>query len=248
MHAGLTRITFAGYTHEQLATIIRARLKGIPGNLVDSDAIQFASRKVAAVSGDARRALDICRRAVEIAEEDGLDSQTAAPSNGVAGDKAGRKPGKPGQARVTIATIKRAINDATSTPIQQYLRGLPLVGKMVLLALVARKLRTGLIETTVGDVIGELSRALQLESSGLARGGRESDEGILSFMKSEVSSRPQGIGTAAIDLMEAGVVILEMQRVELPSKIRLAVGDDAVKLALRDDAEASTLARLLRVW
>ena len=34
------------------------------------EAIQFAARKVAAVSGDARRALDICRRATEIAERE----------------------------------------------------------------------------------------------------------------------------------------------------------------------------------
>ena len=34
----------------------------------EPDAISLAARKVAAVSGDARRALDICRRATEIAE------------------------------------------------------------------------------------------------------------------------------------------------------------------------------------
>ncbi|KAI4257638.1 MAG: hypothetical protein L6R42_005532, partial [Xanthoria sp. 1 TBL-2021] len=67
---GLTRITFPGYTHEQLQTIISSRLSHVPGHIVDPDAIQFASRKVAAVSGDARRALDICRRAVEIAENE----------------------------------------------------------------------------------------------------------------------------------------------------------------------------------
>ena len=32
------------------------------------EAIELCARKVAAVSGDARRALDICRRAAEIAE------------------------------------------------------------------------------------------------------------------------------------------------------------------------------------
>ena len=48
--------------------IIQQRLSGVPGNIVDPDAIQFASRNVAAVSGDARRALDICRHTVEIVE------------------------------------------------------------------------------------------------------------------------------------------------------------------------------------
>ena len=34
----------------------------------EPDTISLAARKVAAVSGDVRRALDICRRATEIAE------------------------------------------------------------------------------------------------------------------------------------------------------------------------------------
>ncbi|KAK5277668.1 Origin recognition complex, subunit 1, partial [Cryomyces antarcticus] len=72
---GLTRITFPGYTHMQLISIITSRLENVPGAIVHPDAIQFASRKVAAVSGDARRALDICRRAVEIAEAETLRAE-----------------------------------------------------------------------------------------------------------------------------------------------------------------------------
>ena len=37
-------------------------------SVFDNDAIQLVSRKVASLSGDARRALDICRRATEIAQ------------------------------------------------------------------------------------------------------------------------------------------------------------------------------------
>ena len=59
--------------------IIQSRLEGVPGNIVDPDAVQFASRKVAAVSGDARRALDICRRAVELAESD-VQGDPSTPS------------------------------------------------------------------------------------------------------------------------------------------------------------------------
>ncbi len=65
---GLIRITFPGYTHDQLMKIVQSRLEGVPGGIVRPEAVQFASRKVAAVSGDACRALDICRRAVELAE------------------------------------------------------------------------------------------------------------------------------------------------------------------------------------
>jgi origin recognition complex subunit 1 len=36
-----------------------------------ADAVELCARKVAAVSGDARRALDLCRRAAELAQKHG---------------------------------------------------------------------------------------------------------------------------------------------------------------------------------
>lgn len=60
-------MTFQPYTFKQLQEIVVSRMKGLKA--FDSDAIQLAARKVAAVSGDARRALDICRRSTEIAEK-----------------------------------------------------------------------------------------------------------------------------------------------------------------------------------
>lgn len=66
---GLTRLTFSPYTHQQLQEIVTARLNGL--SVFDKDAIQLVARKVASLSGDARRALDICRRAVEIAQREG---------------------------------------------------------------------------------------------------------------------------------------------------------------------------------
>ena len=65
---GLTRMNFQPYTFQELQEIVVCRLKEL--NIFDIDAIVFASRKVAAVSGDARRALEICRRATEIAERE----------------------------------------------------------------------------------------------------------------------------------------------------------------------------------
>jgi len=40
-----------------------------------------------------------------------------------------------------------------------------------------------------------------------------------------------------VDLAGAGIVNLEAHKAERPSKIRLAVGDDEVRLAFRDDPE-----------
>ncbi|KAK6164149.1 hypothetical protein DH2020_001013 [Rehmannia glutinosa] len=63
---GIQRLCFGPYNYQQLQEIITSRLKGI--DAFEKPAIEFASRKVAAVSGDARRALEICRRAAELAD------------------------------------------------------------------------------------------------------------------------------------------------------------------------------------
>ncbi|KAI0443285.1 ATPase [Xylaria telfairii] len=239
---GLTRITFPGYNHEQLMKIIQSRLEGVPGHIVEPDAVQFASRKVAAVSGDARRALDICRRAVELAEAEwkGPGGDPATPSK-----RARRQQeeldnkGKASRGRVTIATVKRAINEATTSPLQQYLRGLPFASKVTLASLLVRNERTGLPDSTYGDVLEEAKRALMLDAASrrvglLTRGGDARNRG-------SKMARTAGVQAAAIGLAGAGIVILEGHRVERPSKMRLAVGDEEVKLALRDDPEIKAL-------
>ncbi|XP_071117576.1 origin recognition complex subunit 1-like [Haliotis cracherodii] len=71
---GLTRMTFQPYTFRQLEEIVESRMKGL--RVFEEDAVQLAARKVAALSGDARRALDICRRATEIAETEAKTKQT----------------------------------------------------------------------------------------------------------------------------------------------------------------------------
>jgi origin recognition complex subunit 1 len=52
---GLTRQNFQAYTHDQLIEILESRLVGL--DVFDADAVKYIARKVAAVSGDARKAL-----------------------------------------------------------------------------------------------------------------------------------------------------------------------------------------------
>ncbi|XP_072031451.1 cell division control protein 6 homolog [Amphiura filiformis] len=64
---------FAPYTKDQISTILKDRLSEATGNdtpIVEPMAVQFCARKVAAVAGDIRKALDVCRRAVELVEND----------------------------------------------------------------------------------------------------------------------------------------------------------------------------------
>jgi origin recognition complex subunit 1 len=248
---GLTRITFPGYTHTQLMTIISARLEGVPGNLVDPDAIQFAARKVAAVSGDARRALDICRRAVELAEQ----SQTEQESRGEdqdnpcpdtpskrkkkQNDSTAEQPTKK-LARVTISTIKAAIAEATSSPIAQCLRSLPLASKLFLAALLARSRRTGVSDSTLGDVLVEAKRIADVAENSCVHDFLLFADGALGKSKahSTVLPRVLAMGAAAMELADAGIVAMEARaRGERAGKVRLRVGEEEVKSALMADAE-----------
>ncbi|KAL6516295.1 Origin recognition complex, subunit 1 [Orobanche gracilis] len=63
---GIQRLCFGPYNYQQPQEIISSRLKGI--HAFKKSAIEFVSRKVAAVSGDAGRALEICRHAAELAD------------------------------------------------------------------------------------------------------------------------------------------------------------------------------------
>ncbi|KAL8799783.1 MAG: hypothetical protein Q9182_005649 [Xanthomendoza sp. 2 TL-2023] len=263
---GLTRITFPGYTHEQLQAIISSRLSNVPGHIVDPDAIQFASRKVAAVSGDARRALDICRRAVEIAENEVTEDANpllATPSK----RKKLRerttqdvpKPKEKDVGQVTISIVKQAINEATSSSLQQYLKSLPLSSKLFLAAMLARTRRSGVNECVLGDVLDEAKKlglmaadnpSVQetLLSNALSSGQRQHPVSFTSPVKkgtstiaSEKVPRVLAMGVAATALAEAGVIGLEGRRGERVGKIRLNVGEEEVKLALRDDGAVKGL-------
>lgn len=237
----MTRITFPGYTHEQLRIIIQSRLEGVPGDIVDPDAVQFASRKVAAVSGDARRALDICRRAVEIAENDCLnqDSLPSTPCKIVRKGSAAVQGREARIGRVTISTVKQAINEATSCPLQQCLKSLPLASKLFLAALLARIRRTGIMESFLGDVIAESKRLGDLMDDSAIR------ECLLTsptFRTDRLSAaRTPAMGTAAHELMEAGIINMEPRSGELIGKIRLNIGEDELRFALKEDHEVRGL-------
>lgn len=247
---GLTRITFPGYTHEQLMKIIQSRLEGVPGNIVESDAVQFASRKVAAVSGDARRALDICRRAVELAESDVLDSQNGTTPGTPSKSGKAVKAGPPSKhlGKVTIATVKRAINEATTSPLQQYLRALPLSSKILLAALLAKTRRTGISESILGEVLDEAKRMAKMDTGGnvipflLNNDHAPRGQNMhITARRSLKAPRVLAMGSSAIDLMEAGIIGLEARKADRTGKIRLSIGEEDVKLAFKDDPEIKSL-------
>ncbi|XP_035826423.1 serine/arginine repetitive matrix protein 2 isoform X2 [Aplysia californica] len=122
---GLTRMTFQPYTFRQLEEIVASRMKGL--RVFDGDAIQLAARKVAAVSGDARRALDICRRSTEIAELRSEEENIDSPM-------------------VTMGDINKAVEEMFCSPKIVAIKNLSVQEQMFLKAIVAEYQRAGIEE------------------------------------------------------------------------------------------------------
>jgi len=133
---GLTRQTFQPYTHAQLQTIVASRLEGL--QVFQEHAIQLVARKVASLSGDARRALDICRRATEMAE--------------IAG-----------QEKIGVQHVTKAHMEMFSSPKILAIRSCTKYEQMLLKVMVAEFHRTGVEETSVGSVFREHQICLRTE-------------------------------------------------------------------------------------
>ncbi|GME68057.1 unnamed protein product [Ambrosiozyma monospora] len=230
---GLTRIQFPGYTYNQLSEIIQNRLESLEklneGKLViTKDAIEFASRKVASVSGDARRSLIICVRAVEIAEAEfeKLSKQKKKSLNG--------------KYSVGIKHIASAISETTSTPIAKYLNTLTFAAKMLLAAILLRKRRTGLAEIVLGDVIDELNNQFNIShfkhfKKALTEEQLQMFDVIYDDVSHKVRLRMSGLAYILRDLEDNGILIQQQLQAERPRLIRLNVSEDEILNCFKKD-------------
>ncbi|KAJ2742417.1 Origin recognition complex, subunit 1 [Coemansia sp. BCRC 34301] len=132
---GLTRINFQPYSHHQLMTIVQSRLEGCAA--FDADAVELCARKISAVSGDARRALDVCRRAVEIVETEASRQNSAGATQ---------------PSLVTMMVIDRAVKEMYASGNVAFIQNASLQQKVFLLSLRAAIRKAGIPEVSLGDV------------------------------------------------------------------------------------------------
>jgi origin recognition complex subunit 1 len=240
---GLRRIQFIGYTFEQLGVIIKHRLDMVSRAnskrnrrvLVNEDAVSFASRKVASVSGDARRALTICRRAVEIAEAEFNLAAVAADNTD--------------DVNVSISHISKAIGETINSPMAQFLAALPFAHKLVLVAVLLRTKRSGLAENTLGDVIDEMKNTLLIHASKTIA---EDDISMVELLYGQDLDGPEGqhlglhIRIAKFqhvvnELVENGILLQQNIKSERHRLIQLSVSDEEVLIALKRDDDVSKM-------
>ncbi len=213
---GLSRIQFPGYTHEDLKQIIQARLEVFDDSdiVLTKDAIEFAARKVASVSGDARRALKICRRAVEIAEADY--------------HSAGRPSGNSDKLNVQILHINKAVNEITNSPVSKYITDLSFVGKLLLISILTRKRKSGLAENSLGDVIDEVKQIVTMNSAKDKSKFIIEGKTILNILYDDFIIRPKGFAYVLNELIDAGIVLQQDLKSERQSLIKLNIADEEI--------------------
>lgn len=105
---GSNRINFMPYKHDQLIDILKSRLSGLPDTVIQPLAVEMAAKSVAKITGDARRALDICRRAIERVESEGRP--------------------------VTVGDIQKIQREMSASGPALWVRDAPLMQKILLLA------------------------------------------------------------------------------------------------------------------
>eukprot|EP00963_Diacronema_lutheri_P008823 scaffold776_cov347-Pavlova_lutheri.AAC.21 len=158
---GFTRLGFSPYSQQQIQEIVRSRLQGTAA--FRPEGIEYASRKVAAVSGDVRRALELCRRAAEVAETDLRDQDVlaAAPAHqgqqGGQGKKKQRKDA--GIGSVGMKEIDTAIKEMFDASHMQLIKNASKQERIFLACACIEARKTGLPEV---DMDGVYSRILSM--------------------------------------------------------------------------------------
>ncbi|KAG0242765.1 Origin recognition complex, subunit 1 [Mortierella sp. GBA43] len=209
---GLTRINFQPYTYQQLVKIVESRLKDIKA--FRKEAIEFAARKVGAVSGDARRALDICRRAVEIVETNTQKSEEQRQRSALRNPTEDLGPA-PELEQVTIRIVDQAIKEMFASPNVRLIQTASLHQKMFLVALTSRLRRLGLAEVEFSEIAHTHLQLCRLHN-------------IEPPMLSDLSTICASLGSSRCLLVESG-------KQDIRQRVRLSVSEEDVIMALKAD-------------
>lgn len=133
-------LNFCPYKVPEIIEIIKDRLQSVSSSnenenmecqrdpkrgsatIIQENAIALCARKIASTSGDLRKALDVCRQAIEMAER---ESKTSSNSSSL-----------PSNVTVTISHIIKVLNNSAGSPILQKIRALNVHSKLIMVAAV----------------------------------------------------------------------------------------------------------------
>ncbi|KAJ0960496.1 hypothetical protein J5N97_001655 [Dioscorea zingiberensis] len=211
---GIQRLCFGPYNYQQLQEIILTRLEG--SGAFEEQAIEFASRKVAAMSGDARRALEICRRAAELADYrlKQLPPTTKMTNN----DNSARK------CLIGMADVESAIQEVSQAPHIRIMKTGSRLSKILLVSMVHELYKSGLSEITFDKLAATVSS--------LCSSNREAIPGWDTLLK------------VSCKLGECRIILCEEATKHKLQKLQLNFPSD-VAFALKDCPEIPWLSKYL---
>ena len=205
-----TVVSFNAYDKDQLQKLLKQRLAGLPFAVFEDAGLELVARKVAAATGDMRRALNICTNAIDICAG---EAARAAEEGAAPADPGGfNAPGEDGTL-VKMHHVARAISASFNSPVVETMRGLPQHQQMVLCAAV-RLFRTAARKETALGVLNDQYTKLCKESK----------------LKGLTSGEFSGVCTVLADLtlLKVGPGREDRQR-----KVSLGVHADDVVFALQ---------------
>lgn len=154
---GSNRVSFAPYSWEQLKKIVTSRLESVEGcsEAYAPSTLDLICRKVASVNGDARRALELARRAAEVAEarinvekvtNAGAQPAQTSPLGATARAKARTE-------KVTMDDVRQAQSEMFDGPHMKLIHAASFYERMFLVALVKSLQRAGTTTVDMGSVM-----------------------------------------------------------------------------------------------
>lgn len=215
---------------------------------MSDDAIEIASRKVASVSGDARRALKVCKRATEIAEQHYMAkhgySYDGKPLEGARGEGITDEEDandKDGVQTVHISHIMKALNETINSQMMKFISNLSFTGKLFLCALLNLIKKTGLQEQQLGDIIDEIRLLIEMNTKNkflidISR--------VLFQQGSELTAEQLRIISwdfVINQLIDAGLIIKQSLKNEKISCVKLCISTEDVRKALEQDDDLKNL-------
>ncbi|KAK0531844.1 Origin recognition complex, subunit 1 [Tilletia horrida] len=246
--------------HERSVEQIEAARKKGCSTIFKPAAIEFAAKRVAGVTGDARRMLDVCRRAIEAAEaqaeaaiekERGSTAKTGArqhggsgavpPSSDDQGEAGGPEPSAHAKAistrcqQITPQLVADVFASMVTSAKSKHIASLSLHAKLLLVALLRLIRRTGLAEVRVGDLLIEQSSIAGLHY--IEKGAPGKGEQGSGWQDWDLMANLSDLELPLAALCQAGLITAVGSgagagRAGINGRVMLNVFEDEVRLAL----------------
>jgi origin recognition complex subunit 1 len=152
---GSNRVAFAPYSWEQLKKIVTSRLESLEGcsDAYAPSTLDLICRKVASVNGDARRALELARRAAEVAEARiNVEKITSATPGDTSAEGAAAR-AKARTEKVTMEDVRQAQSEMFDGPHMKLIHAASFYERMFLVALVKSLQMAGTTTVDMGTVM-----------------------------------------------------------------------------------------------